>query len=54
MERELLRIEYEKTLAFLITMEVIYKEFTPQINILKKVLCENVIIIEKNNHLKNQ
>ena len=46
-KREILSQEYERALAFLDTMQVIYKEFTPQINLLKVVFSDGVIILEK-------
>lgn len=46
-KKEITIQEYERALAFLNTMEVIYKEFTPQISILKVVFSDGVIILEK-------
>ena len=46
-KREILIQEYDRALAFLDTMQVIYKEFTPHINLLKVVFSDGVIILEK-------
>jgi len=53
MKREITLQEYEAALAFLNTMEVIYKEFSPQINILKVVFSDGIKIIELK-HLYNE
>jgi hypothetical protein len=54
-KRKILMQEYERAIAFLNTMEVIYKEFTPQINLLKVVFSDGVIILEKPfNQLKQE
>jgi hypothetical protein len=45
MNKEITLREYEEIRAFLKTMEVIYKEFTPQIIHLYQIL-NNVVIIE--------
>jgi hypothetical protein len=52
-KREILMQEYERAIAFLDTMEVIYKEFKPQTNILRKVFSDGVQIIELK-HLNKQ
>ena len=48
MAKEITLREYEEIRAFLKTMEVIYKEFTPQIIHLLQSLNEVIIIEYKN------
>lgn len=48
MERKITLREYEEIRAFLRTMEIIYKDFTPQIIHLYKILGDVKIIELKN------